>query len=249
MQRTSGRSVTSKVVALFDAFTPTEPVLSLNQLAAATGLTTSTAHRLANELVEWGGLERGENGGYRIGLRMWEIGALAPRGENLRAVALPVMQDLYEATQANVHLAVRDGTEAFYIEKIHGPRAPRVRSRRGGRLPLHATGVGKVLLAFAPDDVVGTVLTAGLRRYTARTIVAPGHLQRALAEVRRTGVAFAYEELSVGALTAAAPILGADGSLVAALDAVVHTTRADVRKLGPAVRTAAISISRALRVG
>src|SRR5689334_5245915 len=72
-QRTSGRSVTSKVVALLDAFTPAEPVLSLNELAAATGLTTSTAHRLANELVEWGGLERGENGGYRIGLRMWEI--------------------------------------------------------------------------------------------------------------------------------------------------------------------------------
>jgi DNA-binding IclR family transcriptional regulator len=240
--------VTNKVVALLDAFTPADPVLSLNQLAAATGMTLSTAHRLANELVEWGGLERGENGGYRIGLRMWEIGALAPRGESLRTVALPVMQDLYEGTHANVHLAVRDGLEAFYIEKINGPRAPRVRSRRGGRLPLHATGVGKVLLAFAPDEVVDALLAAGLRRHTARTIVAPGLLRRALADVRRTGVAFAYEELSVGALTAAAPIVGSDGSVVAALDVVVHTTRADVRKLGPAVRTAAISISRGLRV-
>jgi DNA-binding IclR family transcriptional regulator len=158
------------------------------------------------------------------------------------------MQDLYEGTHANVHLAVRDGLEAFYIEKINGPRAPRVRSRRGGRLPLHATGVVKVLLAFAPDEVVDALLAAGLRRHTARTIVAPGLLRRALADVRRTGVAFAYEELSVGALTAAAPIVGSDGSVVAALDVVVHTTRADVRKLGPAVRTAAISISRGLRV-
>jgi DNA-binding IclR family transcriptional regulator len=68
-----------------------------------------------------------------------------------------------------------------------------------------------------------------------------------LAEVRRTGLAHAYEELTVGSLTVAAPILGADGAVVAALDVVVHTTKADARKLGPAVRTSAISISRALR--
>jgi len=68
-----------------------------------------------------------------------------------------------------------------------------------------------------------------------------------LAEVRRTGLAHAYEELTVGSLTVAAPILGADSAVVAALDVVVHTTKADARKLGPAVRTSAISISRALR--
>jgi DNA-binding IclR family transcriptional regulator len=241
-----GRSVTSKVVSLLDAFTPATPVLSLNQLAAATGLPLSTAHRLAGELVAWGGLEHVEGTGYRIGLRLWEVGSLAPRGEDLRSVALPVMQDLYEGTHANVHLAVRDGREALYIEKINGPDALRVRSRRGGRLPLHATGVGKVLLAFAPPEVVDAVIAAGLPRYTGRTIIVPGHLRRALAEVRRTGLAHAYEELTIGSLTAAAPILGADGGVVAALDVVVHTTRADARKLGPAVRTSAISISRAL---
>ena len=76
-----GRSVISKVVALLDAFTPTAPELSLNELASLTGLPVSTTYRLASELVGWGGLERVEGGGYRIGLRLWEIGSLAPRGE------------------------------------------------------------------------------------------------------------------------------------------------------------------------
>jgi len=243
-QRTSGRSVTSKVVALLDAFTPTEPVLSLNELAAATGLTTSTAHRLANELVEWGGLERGENGGYRIGLRMWEIGALAPRGENLRAVALPVMQDLYEATQASVHLAVRDGTEAFYIEKIHGPRAPRVRSRRGGRLPLHATGVGKVLLAHAPPEVQAAVL-ADLPRITAYTVTQPGLLRRQLARAVRDGYATTTEEMSLGACSVAVPVRSGP-RVVAALGIVVPSLRKDRPRLVAALQVSARGVGRRL---
>jgi len=88
--------------------------------------------------VEWGGLERCEGAGYRIGLRMWEIGSLAPRGESPRDAALPVMQDLYEGTKENVHLAVRQDTQALYLDKIHGPDALPVKSRRGGRLPLHS---------------------------------------------------------------------------------------------------------------
>ena len=149
-----GRSVISKVVALLDAFTPASPELSLNELAALTGLPVSTTYRLASELVAWGGLERVEGGGYRIGLRLWEIGSLAPRGETLREVALPFMHDLYEATHENVHLAVLDGTEALYVEKLSGRRAMPVRTRRGGRLPLHATAVGKVLLAYGPEQPV-----------------------------------------------------------------------------------------------
>ena len=147
--RQRGRSVTSKVVAILDAFSADTPRLSLQGLAERTGLPQSTTYRLACELVEWGGLERG-SGGYQIGLRLWEIGELARRGEQLRDIAVPFMQDLYDATRENVHLAVLDGHEALYIEKITGRRATRVVTRRGGRLPLHATGVGKVLLAYAP---------------------------------------------------------------------------------------------------
>ena len=242
-----GRSVISKVVALLDAFTPTAPELTLNDLAQVTGLPMSTTYRLASELVAWGGLERVEGGGYRIGLRMWEIGALAPRGETLRDVALPFMSDLYEATRENVHLAVLEGGEVLYVEKLTGRRSMPVRTRRGGRLPLHATAAGKVLLAHAPESLFRETVAAGLSRYTAHTIIAPGHLRRALTEIRRTGIGYAREELTVGSLSVAAAVLDADGAAVGALSVTLRSGRGDLRRLGPAVRTAAISISRGLQ--
>jgi DNA-binding IclR family transcriptional regulator len=242
-----GRSVISKVVALLDAFNPTTPELTLNDLAQVTGLPVSTTYRLASELVAWGGLERVDGGGYRIGLRMWEIGSLAPRGETLRDVALPFMTDLYEATRENVHLAVLEGTDVLYVEKLTGRRAIPVRTRRGGRLPLHATAAGKVLLAHAPESLFRETVAAGLRRYTAHTIIAPGHLRRALTEIRRTGIGYAREELTVGSLSVAAAVLDADGAAVGALSVTLRSGRGDLRRLGPAVRTAAISVSRGLQ--
>jgi DNA-binding IclR family transcriptional regulator len=241
-----GRSVTSKVVAILDAFSAETPRLSLQGLADRTGLPQSTTYRLASELVEWGGLERGA-GGYQIGMRLWEIGELARRGNELRDVALPFMQDLYDATRENVHLAVLDGREALYIETITGRRATRVVTRRGGRLPLHATGVGKALLAHASEELVAEVLSSNLKRYTAHTIVAPGQLRRKLSEVRRTGLAFAIEEISLGSVSVAAPIFSAPGTVLAALAVVVRSSRKDVQRLAPAVRATANSLSRILQ--
>ena len=236
----------SKVVALLDAFGPSTPELSLGDLARITGLPVSTTYRLAAELVEWGGLERADRGGYRIGMRLWELGTLAPRGGTLREVALPFMQDLFEATHENVHLAVREGLEALYVDTISGHDSVRTRSRRGGRLPLYATGVGKVLLAHAPPEVLSALVAGGMHRYTPYTVVAPGHLRRTLTEVRRHGVAYAREEITLGSLSVAAPVQGPDGSVVAALGIVLTQGRGDLRRFAPAVRTAAISTSRAL---
>jgi DNA-binding IclR family transcriptional regulator len=242
-----GRSVISKVVSLLDAFGPEEPELSLGELARITGLPVSTTYRLASELVDWGGLERAAGGsGYRIGMRLWELGSLAPRTAELREVALPYMQDLGAATRENVHLAVRDGHEALYVDTIAGRAAVPTRSRRGGRLPLHATGVGKVLLAHAPDAVLQELLDAGLQRYTPHTIVEPARLRRTLTEARRTGLACAHEEMSLGSRSVASPVTGPGGDVAAALGLVVRTGKGDVRRLGPAVRTAALSISRSL---
>jgi DNA-binding IclR family transcriptional regulator len=241
-----GRTVTSKVVSLFDAFTSSMPEMSLNELARRTGLPLSTTYRLASELVDWGGLERVNGGGYRIGLRLWEVGTLAPRSVSVREVALPFMQDLYEATHENVQLAVLEGHEALYIEKITGRDSTAIKTRRGGRLPLHATGVGKVLLAHAPESLLDEVLAAGLKRYTPHTIIAPGHLRRALEEIRRTGVGFAREELTVGTVSVAAALGDCDG-VVAAMSIVVRSSRPNLQRLAPAVRTAALCASRRLR--
>jgi DNA-binding IclR family transcriptional regulator len=238
------RSVTGRVAAILRAFGPYATELSLTELAHRSGLPVSTTARLAGELVELGVLEPGGHRGYRIGLRLWETGSLAVRGLTLRDVAVPFMQDLYEATHENVHLAVLEGEEVLYVEKITGRLSVPVKSHEAQRLPLHATGVGKVLLAHAPAELRQKLLAQGLPRYTPHTIVMPGPLSRALAEIRRTGVSYSYEELTLGTVSVASPVRDAGGAVVAALSIVVRTGRVDLARLGPAVRTAALGISR-----
>jgi DNA-binding IclR family transcriptional regulator len=234
-------------MTILEAFSPASRELSLNELARRSRLPLSTTYRLARDLVEAGALERGGSGGYRIGLHLWEIGSLAPRAADLRETALPFMQDLYDVTHATVVLAVRDGEEALYVENVAGGRSTDGGSLRGRRVPLHATGAGKVLLAHAPDGLVDRMLAKGLTRYTPHTLVAPGHLRSALTDIRRTGVGYAREELRLGSVSVAAPVFDAEDSAVAALSLVLRSATADLRRLAPAVRTAATCASRRLR--
>jgi len=242
-----GKSVISKAVSVLEAFSPAAPRLSLKQLAVSAGLPQSTAHRLASELVAWGGLERADGGGYQIGLRLREIGALATGANSVREIALPFMQDLFDAAHENVHLAVLDRTQAVYIGKVSDRGAVRMVSARSAGLPLHATGVGKVLLAYGSEELVAAALAHGLARYTEHTIVEPGDLRRALAKVRRDGVAFAHEEISLGSVAVAAPVLAGEGTAIAALEVVVRANRSDLRRLAPAVQATANSVSRILQ--
>jgi DNA-binding IclR family transcriptional regulator len=233
------------VLALLDAFTPAGPALTLSELARRTGLPLSTVHRRAAELLAWGALERGDDGRYRIGLRLWEVGSLAPRGLGLREVALPVLEDLYEVTHENVQLAVRQDLELVFIERIAGRHAVPVLTRVGGRFALHATGVGLVLLAHAPAGVQEQVLAAPLERYTALTLTDPARLRRCLAEVRRVGYAVSDRQVTMDALSVAAPIRGPEG-VVAAVSLVVAHDRADPVALAPLVQAAGRVLSRAL---
>jgi DNA-binding IclR family transcriptional regulator len=241
-----GRSASGKLLAVLDAFTRERPALTLSQLARAAGLSVSTAHRLVAELTEWGGLERDADGRYRIGLRVWELGALAPRALGLREAALPFMEDLYEVTHENVQLAVRDDDELVFVERFAAREAVDVLTQVGGRFAMPPTGVGLVLLAHAPVEVQARILAAPLTRYTSHTIVDPAQLRRVLADVRRTGLALSDRQVTEDAVSVAAPVL-ARHRVVAALSVVVRgTSAAAVRSVTPTVRTAARGISRVL---
>ena len=233
------------MLALLAAFDADHRELTLSRLAERAGLTVSTAQRRAAELVAWGALERTAEGRYRIGLRLWELGALAPRGLPLREAALPFLEDLYLITRENVQLAVREDTEAVFIERLTGRAAVPVRTRVGGRFALHATGVGLVLLAHAPADVLDRVLARPLERYTAATITDPHRLRSALARVRRDGYAVSAGAVTDDAVSIAAPVTDAGGQVVAAVSVVVARENPNPAALVPAVRTAARGISRA----
>lgn len=176
-------------------------------------------------------------------MHLWTIGALAPQQRGLREAALPYMHDLYQATRENIQLTVLEGAQALCIEKISSTRAVPTLTDIGGYLPLHATGVGKAILAFSGDELIRSVAEAGLTRMTPYTITQPGRLAAALAEVRTSGVAYSYEEMTLGAVSVAAPVLGPDGRVRAALGIVAHS-RTALERLGPAVRTAALGIAR-----
>jgi DNA-binding IclR family transcriptional regulator len=155
------------------------------------------------------------------------------------------MEDLYETTHENVQLAVRDGLDTLYVELISGRSAVVVRTSVGSRWPLHATGVGLVLLAFAQPAVQERVFAAPLARFTPYTITDPARLRAKLAEVRRADAAVSDRQITDDAVSVAAPIRDAAGTVVAALSLVVPVA-ANAAALVPAVRMAARGSSRAL---
>jgi len=241
---TTPKSVTGRLFSLLSVFSEQRPSATLTELSRSAGLALSTTHRLVNELVEWGALDRDEEGRYHVGLRLFELAALSP-GLGLRERALPFLEDLYEVTHQNVQLAVRDGLEAVYVERISAHNAVNVVTRIGSRLPVHASGVGLAMLAFAAPEVQELALHSPMRRFTPKTITTPAALREMLARVRRDGYAISDGQIELITLSVAAPIRGEDDAVVAAVSIVVPQD-VDVAGLVPAVRTAARGISRAL---
>ncbi|MGW7254500.1 IclR family transcriptional regulator [Streptomyces sp. NPDC054834] len=240
------RSAPDLLLSVLAAFDHEHPALCLTDISRRAGLTLTTTHRLVAALTEWGALERDPDGVYHVGLRLWELAALAPRGLALRQIALPYLEDLYEATHENVQMAVRDGSEVVYIEWISGRSAVGVHIRVGARWPLHATGVGLALLAHAGTGFQEEYCAGPLASFTPYTITDPARLRRVLAEVRRTGVAVSDRQVTEDALSVAADVRGPGGAVVAAVSVVVPQRAAQVPMLAPAVRLAARGISRAL---
>lgn len=240
-----GASVTSRSLSLLSAFDSRHRRMTLSQLAERSGLPLATAHRLVKELTEWGALSRIASGEYVIGRRLWDLGLLAPVQTGLRETASPYLHDLYGATLATVHLAVRDGYRALYLERLSGHASVPVVSTVGSRLPLHATAVGKVLLAHAPAQLQEDVL-ASLTRITPYTVSQPARLRRQLAAVLDDDVATTMEEMSLGACSVAVPIR-AGAEVVAALGVVVPVLQSrDRGRLVSALKVAARGVGRSL---
>lgn len=237
-----------KAVLLLGSFTPSGGPVRLTELSKRVGLAKSTTFRLASSLVELGLLERSD-AGYHLGAKLFELGSLVPRRRDLREAALPFLQDLFEATRATVHLGVREGHEVVYVERIHGHESLALPSRIGGSLPLTCTGVGKALLAFSSAEFAEEVLAEPLPRLTRYSVTDPVRLRIALEQTQVSGLAYEEQEAADGVSCIAAPVFGAGGEAVAALSVAVPMAGFHPARLAPAVRTAALGLSRTLRSG
>jgi DNA-binding IclR family transcriptional regulator len=244
VQRPRPRSVAAKIMAILETFADSDSRLRLTEICRGSGLPLATGHRLVGELARACFLERLPDGRYRVGTRLWRIGAQPSAVSGLRELALPHMADLYEATHENVQLAVLCDARALCVERLRGARSVPIVTRIGAELPLHATAMGKVLLAFAAAHECDEVIAAGLTAHTANTVTDPGLLRASLADVRRTGFAVTKEEMTLGTLSVAAPVRDAGDRVVAALSVVARSRGTDARHLLPVVVTAARALTR-----
>lgn len=244
----AGEPVLDRAFRLLAAFGPTDRSLSLTAMSVRAGVPKSSALRIARQLIECGALERLGDADFVIGLRLLEIASLAPRGHGLRQTALPFMEDLHVATGQHVLLAVRDGGEAVLVERLSTRGAGKVLYRVGGRMPLHATGVGLCLLANAPSDVQERVLAGDLTLVPENRRLSTSELRATLAGVRQSGVAVASRPDPSPMTSVAAPIFGRGNEVIAALSVVTPSADVDPVALTPAVTAVSRSISRAMRL-
>ncbi|MEE1765208.1 IclR family transcriptional regulator [Streptomyces sp. SP18BB07] len=236
-----------KATFILESFSPSGGPYRLSELSERTGLPKPTVHRLAADLVRLGWLERAGTQ-YRLGAKLFELGSLVPHRLDLRETALPFLHDLFEATRETVHLGVREGLDVVYLERIHGHEALQLPSRIGGSLPLTCTGVGKALLAFSGAELAEEVLSRPLPSLTPYSITDPARLRMALEKTQVSGLAYEEQEAALGVSCIAAPVFAGDAT-VAALSVAVPRTRFSPAQLAPAVRTAALGLSRVLRGG
>ncbi|MGK3208669.1 IclR family transcriptional regulator [Amycolatopsis sp. MEPSY49] len=235
-----------KAAAVLAVYRPDGGSFRLTELAARAGLTKTTAFRVAGDLVRLGFLERaGER--YRLGGTLFELGSLVPRRQDLREAALPFLQDLFESTRQTVHFGIRDDREVVYLERIHGHDAVPLPSRIGGRLPLTCTAIGKALLAFSDPSLADAILADPLPQLTSSSITDPVRLRTALEQTQVSGLAYEEQEAALGVSCIAAPVFSG-AVAVAALSVAVPREQFRPAHLAPAVRTAALGLSRTLRL-
>jgi len=199
--------------------------LGVTELAADLGVHKSTAFRLvatleAHDLVE----QVSDRGKFRLGVGVLRLAGATAVRLDLVQESRPVAIKLAAAVGETVNVTVLSGFEALYLDQVTGPSALALHNWAGQRIPLHATSNGKVLLAHGPASLLAE-LPRPLRRFTPRTVVDEAALARDLDDVRRRGWAIAVDELEEGLTAIAAPIAGADGTVVASLSASGPTFR------------------------
>jgi DNA-binding IclR family transcriptional regulator len=241
----TGESVVSRAVRIFEAFTPEEPVLQVSEIARRTGLHLATASRLVAELVGHGLLAREPDRRVRMGVRLWELALRASPTSRLRDTAMPFMEDVHAVVGHHVQLGVLDGDEVIFLERLSAPGAVINYTRIAGRVPLHASSLGQVLLAFGPRELQERVLAAPMIAYTPHTITSPATLRRTLDDIRRQGYSWCPGHIHPEALGVAVPVRDSLGTGIAALAAIIPNN-AEGRTVVGILLTASRGITRRL---
>jgi IclR family pca regulon transcriptional regulator len=240
-------------LAILSTFKPARPLLGISELARAVGLNRSTAHRYVGTLTALGYLQQDRaTRKYRLGPRVLDLGFSAINSMELPELARPHLQHLSDDTGHTVNMAILDGTEIVYVERVRSSQSGQseidLNLHVGSRLPAYCTSMGKVLLAFLPHDERAAVLDATkLVSRGPNTVTQRRRLESELVRVRDEGLAVNNEELAYGLRSIAVPVHGRSGDVEAAINIAVHRTMVSlehlIARLGPALRRSAADIS------
>ncbi len=240
---TSPRSVVGRLTAILLTFRCGSSY-SVTEVARLTGLPLSTTHRLVGELARWQLLRRTSDGLYEVGPNLQRLTLDGESAATLDDRGPMVVTDLCDVTHRRTRLGVLGGDRIFYVEG--SPRAePPTRFSADATLPVHATALGKALLAFAPRETVERI-TRHLTAYTPQTLTQPEQVYREIRLARLVGVALDRGELVPRNYAIAAPVFGSAGRVIAALEVQVQDLRDDVQVCRPALVVAARGLSREL---
>lgn len=249
MHQSSTRSV-DRALDILSCFNRNEPTLTLTQIAERVRLPKSTVHRLLATLERKRFVQRiEENGSYRLGWKLLELGFSVLENSNLHREVVPYMQRLVAEFRETVDLGILDGNSVLYLQVIESPQRVKISSAPGQRLPLFCTATGKAILAFLPESKVKELLKTGRRKYTEYTSTDIATIMEQLRITQERGFAVSEQEYEIGINAVAAPILDARQYPVAVIAVVGPTYRMTMERmleLGPALRATTDAIARDL---
>jgi DNA-binding IclR family transcriptional regulator len=216
-----------KTMRVLDLFSLQRPEWGVSEAAKVLGFPKSTTSELMSALADQRLLSRSTKGKYRLGWRLFELSQTLLDTTEFRVGARRVMEELVECWRETMHLAVLDGVQAVYVEKLEPTSAPKIEiTRAGARLPAQCSGVGKILLAHSEWEYVAERLEdQGMPALTPNSITTLEVLAEELEWVRERGYAYDHEEILIGLCCVGAPVYGPGGEVVAAVSFSVPAYR------------------------
>lgn len=220
--------------------------LSISQISVRSGIPLSTTHRLVNELEEHGLLERQHDRTYRLGVRLWELASNTPGAVGLREIAKVHLMAVHSQVRQHAQLGILEGRDVLFLERLSTREAVVNYTIIGGRLPLHASSSGLVLLANSSARTQEDYLSSPLVSYTADTVVKPRELRSALAKIRKDGYAVTPGHIHLSARGIAVPVRGVHHEVVAAMGVVLPNEESTPQPFVGLLLSAAAATSRDL---
>lgn len=201
--------------------------VGLRKLARDLGYSPAMTEKILNSLIKHGFVwQNEETGNYKLGLGLVKLGLAALSKLDLIQLAHPYIEELTNKTRETTFLAIQNGNSAVYVDKVASPMPVRMDAEVGVGRPLNCTAVGKIFLSYSPPHTTVRVAEAGgFFQFTSKSIMDPAILEQELIEIRKSGIAFDWQEFNCDAICIAAPIFAYDGKVAAAVTSSGPTFR------------------------